>query len=193
MSRRVEVTSEREVITYAEFWHTSFCLLEMTKEIEEGSYHLIMGSLVFTAFAFEAFLNHTGKKVYFCWDDLEKLNPKEKLNVISEKIELEVDYGIRPWQSMTELFQFRNDIAHGKTHNISISKIESLDKHNKNSSPLKYRAESRWEKYCTRTNAEKARQDVVAMVNAIYSAAKMEGYPFQMGFEIGGSTVLPDE
>jgi len=162
----------------------------MTKEIEEGSYHLIMGSLVFTAFTFEAFLNHIGSKVYFCWDDLEKLSPKEKLNVISEKIELKVDYGIRPWQSITELFQFRNDIAHGKNQNISISKTESLEKHNKNSSPLKFRAETRWEKYCTRINAEKARQDVIAMINIIHSAAKMEDYPFQMGFEMGGSTVL---
>jgi len=191
--KKVEVTSERDVRSYAEFWHTSFCLLEMTKESDEGSYHLLMGSLVFTAFSIEAYLNHVGPKVFKCWEDLERLSPKEKLNVISEKLEVKVNYGIRPWQVLTELFQFRNDIAHGKTQKVVISKIETLEKHNASYDPWEFRAETRWEKYCTKKNAERAREDVVKIVHAIHNAANIAGeYPFQLGFEIGGSTLLAE-
>lgn len=191
MIKRVEVTSEREVRSYAEFWHTSFCLLEMTKKSDEGAYHLFMGSLIFTAFSIEAYLNHIGLRVFKCWDDLERLSPKEKLSVISEKIELEVNYGSRPWQVLTELFQFRNDIAHGKSTKIEITKIESLEKHNANYDQWKFRAETRWEKYCTKQNAYRAREDVIEIVKAIHEASKIKGeHPFKMGFESGGSTLL---
>ena len=192
MKKQVEVKSERDVNTYAEFWHTSYCLLEMTNEAKAGSYHLIMGSLVFTAFSVEAYLNHVGSKVFECWGDLEKLSPKEKLNVISEKIGLRVNYGVRPWQLMSELFQFRNDIAHGKSHKIEISKIEPLEVYNANVNSFdSYRAETRWEKYCTKENAIRAREDFEKIVNTIHSTANiLTEYPFQLGLESTGRTLL---
>ncbi|WP_019602241.1 hypothetical protein [Teredinibacter turnerae] len=191
MTKKVEVRNEREVKSYAEFWHTSLCLLEMTNVVKEGHFHLVMGSLVFTAFTLEAYLNHIGSIVFKCWADLERLSPKEKLNVIAEKIEIEVDYGKRPWQSLTQLFQFRNDIAHGKTHTITKVEIETLEKHNKYYNPWDSRARTRWEEYCTQSNAERAREDVREIVGLILAAAKVENeYPFSMGLEYGGSTLL---
>lgn len=192
MKKQVEVKSERDVNTYAEFWHTSHCLIEMTNEVEKDSYHLIMASLVFTSFTIEAYLNHVGSKVFECWNDLEKLSPKEKLNIISEKIGLKVNYGIRPWQLMTELFQFRNDIAHGKTQKLEITKIESLAAYNSTVNTFNgYRAETRWEKYCTKENALRAREEVETIVNAIHSSANISTeYPFQFGLESIGGTLL---
>lgn len=193
MSKKVKVTSDREVKTYSEFWHTSSCLLEMAKDFEKGSFHLVMSSLVFTAFSFEAFLNHIGSKVFLCWDDLEKLNPKEKLNVIAEKLNIDAEYGKQPWQIINQLFKFRNEIAHGKTKYISMSKIESLEKYNKYYGPGSYRAETNWEKYCTVENAVLARTNVVSMVNILISAANLKNeYPFQFDLETGGGTMLDD-
>ena len=194
MTRKVKITSQRDVYTYSEMWHTSWCLLEMQKEVPKGSHHLLMGSLVFTAFSLEAYFNHIGANIFSCWDGLESLGPKEKLNVIAEKLGITVDYSCRPWQILKDLFGFRNDIAHGKTHTISISKIESLEKHNRNLlSLLNFRAETRWERYCTKRNAERAREDVRAIVRSIHEAANIHGeYPFRFGFEIGGSTLLPE-
>lgn len=194
MTRKVKITSQRDVYTYSEMWHTSWCLLEMQKEVQKESHHLLMGSLVFTAFSLEAYFNHIGAKIFSCWDGLESLGPKEKLNVIAEKLGIKVDYSCRPWQTLKDLFGFRNDIAHGKTHTISISKIESLEKHNRNSrSSWNFRAETRWERYCTKRNAERAREDVRAIVHSIHEAANIHGeHPFRFGFEIGGSTLLPE-
>ncbi|WP_156184333.1 hypothetical protein [Cellvibrio sp. pealriver] len=188
---QVKIEVKREVRTYAEFWHTSTCLLEMTNEIKEGQYHLVMGSLVFTAFTLEAFLNHAGEKVFSCWKDLERLSPKEKLNVISEKIELKIDYGVRPWQLINELFQFRNDIAHGKNITLKLSDTKTLTNYRLDPNLQHYNAETRWEKYCTKENAERARSEVIEIVELIYNSAKISNeYPFQFGFEMKGSTLV---
>ena len=53
--RKVTVTKDH-VITYAELWHTSRCLLEKGQAEAEGSFHQFMASLVFTPFTLEAYL-----------------------------------------------------------------------------------------------------------------------------------------
>ena len=84
--RKVVVTKERNVTTYAEMWHTSYCLLVKGQEELKMSVHQFRASLIFTAFTFEAYLNHIGAKIFSCWEDLERLSPKEKLNVIAERL-----------------------------------------------------------------------------------------------------------
>ena len=81
--KKVLVNKEREVKTYAEMWHTSCCLLKKGLEEPEGSFHQFMASLVFTAFTLEAYLNHIGPKIFKCWGDLERLGPREKVNIIA--------------------------------------------------------------------------------------------------------------
>ena len=124
--RMVNIKKERQVVTYAELWHTSWSLLKQGQSQEEGSFHQFMGSLVFTAFSFEAYLNHIGPMVFGSWDALERLAPKEKLDIIAEKIGLPVDYGKRPWGIVKELFGFRNDIAHGKSIKIAEDRVVPL-------------------------------------------------------------------
>ena len=105
---KISISRERDVRTYAEMWHTSRILLLKGQEIQEGAYHQFMASLVFTAFSLEAYLNHLGPKIFRCWESLERLSPKDKLNVVADKIGLEINYGVRPWQVMKDLFGFRD-------------------------------------------------------------------------------------
>ena len=114
-----------------------------------------MASLVFTAFTLEAYLNHIGPKVFKCWDDLERLAPRKKLNVIAERLQVDINYGKRHWQVMKNLFGFRNDIAHGKSEDVKSSKVVPLDKYSDRS--LGEYVRTKWEKYSTRENAIKAR------------------------------------
>ena len=188
--RKVVVTKERNVTTYAEMWHTSYCLLVKGQEELKMSVHQFRASLIFTAFTFEAYLNHIGVKIFSCWEDLERLSPKEKLNVIAERLSVEIDYGKRPWQIMKNLFQFRNDIAHGKSIKIKSEKILPLEEHSDDDfSDLFER--TRWEKYCTEKNAVRARKDVEAIVKIMHKTAGFENdYPFVSGFQVGGATVI---
>ena len=105
------------------------CLLQKGIELPKGCSHQFRASLVFTAFALEAFLNHIGHNLFKCWDDLERrLGPREKLNIIAERLQVDVNYGILPWQIVKDLFDFRNEIAHGKSKkNSSPDKLITLD------------------------------------------------------------------
>jgi len=190
--RKVIVTKERNVTTYAEMWHTSYCLLVKGQEELRMSVHQFRASLIFTAFTLEAYLNHIGSKTFSCWEALERLSPKEKLNVIAERLNVVIDYGKRPWQIMKKLFQFRNDIAHGKSIKVKFEKILPLDEHSNDAFDELFER-TRWEKYCTEKNAVRAREDVEAIVEIIHKAAGLEDdLPFVSGFQVGGATVVDE-
>lgn len=189
--KKVVVEKEREVTTYAEMWHTSFCLLEKGQKEPKGSFHQFMASLVFTAFTLEAYLNHIGSKIFSCWGDLERLSPREKMNVIAERLGVKVDYGKQPWQVMKKLFQFRNDIAHGKSIKVKTKEVLPLAKHQEDD--IHSFVQTRWEKYCTEKNAVRARDDVEKIVHLLHEAAGFEdGFPFISGFQLGSATVIEE-
>jgi hypothetical protein len=181
------VTKEREVNTYADMWHTSRCLLEKGMEDPKGCYHQFMASLVFTAFTLEAYFNHVGPQLFKYWSDLERLGPKEKLNIIGERLGVKVDYSRRPWQVMKHLFGFRNDKAHGKSQIIKMSEV--ISSHKYSDTRFGERVQTEWEKYCTQRNAQKAREDVEAMINELHRLGKFKpDYPFLTGIQSGRAT-----
>jgi len=112
---KAKVSKKGQVNTYVEMWQASSVMLDKAKKNPEGSYYQLMASLIFTAFTLEAYLNHIGQRIFKCWNDLEQLSPSRKLNVIAEKLEVEKDDGKRPFQTVSKLFKFRNDIAPGKS------------------------------------------------------------------------------
>jgi len=189
---QVSVIVEREVNAYAYMWHTSWCLLEKGQKQEAGSHHQFMASLVFTAFTLEAHLNHAGLKIFLCWDDLERLGPKEKLNLIAEHLRVKINYGVRPWQVMKDLFGFRNAIAHAKSETIRPAAktvaVEDYEMRTFNLAPTK------WELFCTEKNAVKARTDVEKIIVTLHEAAKAAGcdlgHPFVMGLQSRDATLL---
>lgn len=188
VSRRKVVIKEREVKTCAELWLTSKCLLEKGQDDEKGSPHQFRASLVFTAFALEAYLNHIGPEVFQTWDPIERCGPRDKLDIIAEKLGFIIDYSQRPWSIMTDLFYFRNKIAHGKTYNLPperrIRPITYQD------DPESTFAKDRWEKYCTRQNAEQGRVDVDKIAMFLHEKSGSTGqYPFDHGMQITSETL----
>jgi hypothetical protein len=146
-----------------------------------------MASLVFTAFTLEAYFNHIGSQLFKSWPDLERLGPKEKLNIIGERLGVTIEYGKRPWQVMIHLFGFRNDIAHGKSQHIEVSKIiphrKFLDVR------LGEQVQTEWEKYCTKANGQKARADVEAIINELHKRGNFKPeYPFFTGTQLHSAT-----
>src|SRR5215831_18522427 len=111
-AKKAHVKREREVRIHAELWHTSNSLLKAGQLRKEGSGHQFRASLIFRAFYVEAFLNWLGPQMIPHWKYLERLSPREKLDLLTDLIELKTDYGSRPWQIVKELFGFRNTLAH---------------------------------------------------------------------------------
>ena len=185
---KISISKERNVRTYAEMWRTSRFLLQKGTKIEKGSPHQFIASLVFTAFTLEAYLNHIGQEIFNSWSGLEWLAPKDKLNIIAEKIGLEINYGERPWQVMKDLFGFRNDIAHGKS--ITVKETVTISAQKFNDEGIHNWAKTRWEKYCTENNAKRARKDVSKIILCLHNTAGINESPFQTGMQMESAKIL---
>jgi len=167
---KVKVSKSRQVNTYLEMWRVSYWTMRQAEKEVEGSYFQIMASLIYTAFTLEAYLNHIGKQIFGCWDDLERLSPRKKLNVIAEKLGVEKDDGERPFQTVKKLFDFRNDVAHGKTIFLKTEdEIRIVD--SKLDDYMHKPLEAEWEKYCTQDNAKLAREDVESIMWKFHKAS----------------------
>ncbi len=189
--RKVLIEKRRDVIMYAEMWHSSRCLLRHGQEHPIGSAHQFRASLVFTAFTLEAFLNHAGSHLFRHWHYLESLSPKKKLELITEHLAINTDPSKAPWQIVDELFRFRNEIAHGKSTVLKAPpKFLDLGKEER---PSDWIARTPWEAFCTESNAIRGRKDVEIIVNTVCKSAKARkvdlGWPFFSGFQTGGATL----
>lgn len=88
-----------------------------------------------------------------------------------------------------ELFSFRNTIAHAKS--VKIKSIETLpiDKYDEVLSNKNLIVRTKWEKYCTKENAEKARKDVENIIQILHKAGKFGDSLFFSGLQVYSGTV----
>jgi hypothetical protein len=141
---------------------------------EEIAFYNCMTSIVFLAFCIEAYLNHMGEEKIQHWeDDFESLRPIAKLRLIMSE-HGEVDFSRRPFQSFSDIFSFRNQLAHGKT-------VFAFEKHPKE--PL-----AKWEKLCNVKDAKRLFDDTEKIIRFIHAKitdnTKMD--PFEPGFKFYG-------
>jgi len=175
-SIKAKIHKKREVFTYAEMWHISNFLFDNGKLIKEGQNLKFMASLVFKAFTFEAYLNHIGPNIFKCWDSLERLGPLEKLQIIAEKLNVAINMGIRPWQTLKCLFKYRNEMAHGKTIIIETEETIPAEHYNHNAPPSLIKTE--WEQYCNESNIQKVHKDIELIIIKLHNAGKFDLPPF---------------
>lgn len=182
--RKAAVSKERTVHTYSEMWHASRCVLEAGVRDPQGSSWQFLSSIVLTAFSFEAYLNHVGPTVLQCWADLERLPPWAKFELLSEQLQVRLVGGPakRPLQTVAELLEFRNTIAHGRSETVKPPEVlrdidDRLDGY------LGERPLTRWERLVkTDAFAKRAREDVEAVLKVLHSA---RGEPKESLFAFG--------
>jgi hypothetical protein len=173
---KARVAKKRTINTYAFLWDYSYKLLELSQNAPIGYKRpLWIGSLIFTAFTFEAYLNHIGKKLFSCWDLFEKaINPEGKLDIVFERLGIkDFPKGKRPRQTVRNLFDLRNNLAHGKTIRLEPEPTfrdadQYLEKFIKE--PLL----AEWEKYCKESNSKIAREDIKIIMELIQEKANPE-------------------
>jgi hypothetical protein len=188
---KVRLKWESVVNTFAHLNHANAILINIIKSNPPGWLNITIMSTVFSAFTFEAYLNHIGGKLVPFWSDIEKsIKMKEKLSVISKQSGFAVDFGTEPWQTIKQLFQFRNEIAHGKTERLvgeSIVEIDSMDELNDDNRP-----KTKWEKMISREFMLKCNVAVNEAIMIMHKAAKLEGLPIMFGTYSSSSQMLTD-
>jgi len=117
MTRRIKIEHQREVITYASLWHASGLILKTGQRLKSGLVWYFMSSIVLSAFAYEAYLNHLGAAVFQAgWGKHERDPSHKKLKRLAKH--LGVNLGRqkdRPLATIRKLVEVRNTLAHGRS------------------------------------------------------------------------------
>jgi hypothetical protein len=182
---KARVEKKRIVRMYAELWHASASVLEAGVHEKRGSSWQFLSSLILTAFSFEAYLNHTGESLISCWEDLERLPPLAKFNLLSEILKVNLPKGktARPLQTISELMEFRNTMAHARTRTVRSPPTER-DINDHLDRQLGDKPLQDWERRIkTDEFANRAREDVKAVLELLH-AARPE--PKEALFAFGG-------
>lgn len=185
MSTSALFSGERELRTFVFLNQGSNALLEIAKNEPRGSYYTTMAALTMRAFTFEAYLNHLGGSVMPYWDSIDSIRVMEKVAVLCGHLKLTPNMGMRPYQTLRSLFRYRNSIAHGKSEVLVRTEVEvsaSVDPHT-----LSPTAE--WEDYTTVENAQRAQEDITAIIVELHNAAGLGPHPFVHGVALGTLTL----
>jgi hypothetical protein len=99
---------------------TAESLADAARKTEEGSYHGFLASVLFSYFAFEAFLNFLGYRIatdqwknertFFSTDPYR--GTFGKLRFLAEKCQVNIDLKQRPWSTLKELSTARYAVTH---------------------------------------------------------------------------------
>jgi len=179
MAKDAVYEGEREVRTFADLAHGAGVLIMKTEQERKGSYYTTMSSLLLTAFTFEAYLNHLGCIKIIFWNDIESIKVMEKYSVLCKNLRIEPDFSLRPYQTLTALFKFRNSIAHGNSKILKKEKvIDSQD------SPHAHIPKTEWEEYCKLKNAKRAKEDISEIIKELHKEASLGDHPFMHGLTI---------
>lgn len=165
---KARVSRSRDVNMFGELSHANYVLLENAKRQNDGYFYEIMSCLVFAAFKHEAFINHLGNALLPNWRQLERNSHIDKQNAILTELALSLDKGRRPFQTLHDLFDSRDELAHGKpellTHD---SVVESGSReHMRRRKPL-----TKWESLCTLEFAQRAYDDTEEIANLLWTSA----------------------
>lgn len=178
------------MITYSEHWHSSRTFLKLGIENPKGSYHQFLGSIVFTAFTLEAFLNHVGEALFKSWPELEKLTPKGKIDVIAEKLGIAVNYGSMPWQIVPEIIGVRNKIAHGKNELLQDERMLTVDTYDEKMGEI---LRAPWQNYANQKSAERAREKVEEICKTIWAKTSFKEHElFRSGMQSGSAEFVAE-
>lgn len=152
--------------------HLAHVDAERTEEEPDEDFHFTVRFLhcvtemIFCALALESYLNHLGAIRFSegLWQHLERLSPE------GNELGLKIDKSRRPFQSFKEIMQFRNALAHGKTHRASEPIfVDDLD--------YALYEMPKWMTFCKMENADRCRRDVRAMITELHKKAGIETTP----------------
>lgn len=165
--QRVTVSGKQTVFTHAYLYEAADFTLEQAINSEEGDFYNCLCSIVMNAFCLEAYVNHVGMDRFPDWD--EYASPLNKLERVAKAVDIEIDYGKRPFQSVKLTNKFRNSLAHGRTAVLPIAYTEKGPSKRKVKRP-----KTQWEKTCTKRNAKRYLEDLEKVIQMIHARYEFE-------------------
>ena len=181
----------RSVYTFKDLSNACFFSLQKARETEEGRFYNLMFSMISAAFSVEAYLNHLGRAKFgeAEWESRERgMSVKCKLRTLSSLINYNADFGRRPCQTFTDMFRYRNAIAHARTETLTFEEEQIYDSLEGPTEP-----ETKWERVTTLRSAKRFYKDARELVRQLHEAAGLPEHQLWSSgtSEWSGSPVSP--
>lgn len=186
MAKDATYIGQREVRIFADLNHAASVMIKKGNENAQGSRYTNMAALLFSAFTFEAYLNHLGQQRIEFWSRIDSMRVMDKYACLCKNLGISPDFSKRPHQTLTALFHFRNSVAHGRTQIIKNKKAVSFK-----DDPWFHSPKADWEEYCTGKNAKRAKKDVEIVIVELHKLADLGDAPFVHGMTISSISRRP--
>jgi hypothetical protein len=122
-------TTTPNLRTYQLLFETTQLALLRAEAVPASSMQALISAGVFVALTAEAFFNDLGSRVIPSWSQLQRLDPREKAEVLSiELFNAKVNWSIRPFQSVAEALGFRRALAHAHAETLSVDRVPTADR-----------------------------------------------------------------
>jgi len=182
VSKNLPYKINRLVYPYVFLWSACNEAMELARTYSDSKLPF-MTSMLLSSFCLEAYLNHLAMMKHGGdWRSFERSSsPDEKLKVLAEKIGYHLDLGVRPFQTFSTIFKFRNAIAHAKTEHVQAkSKMALTDFIASDKIPPEPLTE--WEKHLTPKMARRFLDDSLEMIKELHKTAGLGVDPFDQPF-----------
>ena len=175
MKKSYHIAGTGKVTTYNWMLKAARLALEEGNKNEEGQFFHSMNTIVYSAFALEAFFNHLGEHFYDDWSKRErKLPKKKKFTTFLKKCNIDYSLNKEPFNSAIEAFTFRDQLAHGKTEEINISKTVELSEQEERF----FTIENDWTEFCKIENANRIFENTKELISTMFKEAGLGEHPF---------------
>jgi hypothetical protein len=132
--------------TYQMLFETARRELDQAQATPASNRYFLLSAGVFVAFTAEAFFNDLGSRVIPSWSQLQRLDPREKAEVLSiELFNDKVDWSVRPFQSVAAALGFRRALAHAHAETLSFDEMQTT---HRAASEVPRTRRTAWPEYC---------------------------------------------
>ena len=180
---------ERHFKPHADFYHAVSVHLKHVQEQHAGYYYSLLSALLLSAFSLEADLNYVGPLIERGWSDFDRAPTLAKLRHVACVLGVQLDPSRRPFQTIIELFAFRNRMAHPRDSQVVEEYTSTPEEYQK-----RFYTEPRpnWLAFATERNARRCYDDVGATIELLNSKLPQpEHIPLSSSAWIGSAS--PEE
>ncbi len=175
--RLADIKSKGTVKTYVFLRDASERALNRARENQFWFYDCMTVNL-YSAFCFEAYLNHLGKINVPDLESIQRSGPELKLNRISNRINHKIDFKTPPFKSFKEIKEYRDTLVHAETIRFKFEGEGYFDF----AVDMPEMELTDWEKKTTPETAEKFFEDTGQMIKELHKAAGLKEDPFLDSF-----------
>jgi len=160
-------TTAQSLRTYQLLFETTQRELHLAEAVPASSRYFLIGAGVLVALTAEAFFNDLGSRVIPSWSQLQRLDPREKAEVLSiELFNVKVDWSIRPFQSVAEALGFRRALAHAHAETLSFDQVRT----DRTDSEVPRTRRTAWQEHCDVATIQRWITDVRLLIEHFSSA-----------------------